>query len=195
MPESINLSDTLTLLLREMVQRTEEFKLFDVNRILLCCSTNRKKTGGGIYGKLLPLRFENGSKFIKYNSRFYTIPRLVVNGTEILYLMYFYLPKFFDLSAREKINVMFHELYHISPLFNGDIRRMGEVKKAHGHSRKAFEERYIGYARDFYEYIRHTPYHVFLQMSTEDLHKNFKKIQFRRMKSIKPVEFKVSQKI
>lgn len=195
MPESINLSDTLTLLLREMVQRTEEFKLFDVNRILLCCSTNRKKTGGGIYGKLLPLRFENGSKIIKHNSRFYIIPRLVVNGTEILYLMYFYLPKFFDLSAREKINVMFHELYHISPLFNGDIRRMGEVKKAHGHSRKAFEERYIGYARDFYEYIRHTPYHAFLQMSTEDLHKNFKKIQFRRMKSIKPVEFKVSQKI
>ncbi|HPS56520.1 MAG TPA: putative metallopeptidase [Spirochaetota bacterium] len=195
MSDIINLSDTLTLLLHEMVSRTEEFRLFDVNRILLCCSTNRKTTGGGIYGKLLPMRFENGSEIVKHNSRFYTIPKLVVNDIEILYLMYFYMPKFFDLPAAEKVNVMFHELYHISPAFNGDIRRMGSVKKAHGHSKKAFEEKYIEYSRNFYEYVRSTPYHAFLSMRSDELRRRFKKVNFRRMKAVKPVELKPAQKI
>ena len=195
MSDTINLSDTLTLLLHEMVSRTGEFRLFDVNRILLCCSTNRKTTGGGIYGKLLPMRFENGSEIVQHNSRYYTIPRLIVNDIEILYVMYFYMPRFFDLSAAEKVNVMFHELYHISPEFNGDIRRMGSVKKAHGHSKKSFEEKYIEYSRSFYEYVRNTPYQAFLSMKSDDLQQRFKKIHFRKMKTIKPVELKPSQKI
>lgn len=190
MTEGINLTDTLSLLLHEMIRRTDEFRNFDVNRILLCCSTNKTANGGGIYGKLVPLRFENGSEVISHRGRYYTIPKLHVNNLEILYLMYFYIPKFFNLPAREKVNVMFHELYHINPDFNGDIRRMGSVKKAHGHSRKSFEEKYIEFAEDFYRYVKETPYYAFLNMSANDHMKYFKKVQYRRMKTIKPVELK-----
>lgn len=188
MPEdSINLTDVLTLIIHDMIQSTGEFKAFDLNRMLICCASNRKDCRGAIYGKLLPLRFKDGAEIIKHNGRFYTIPKLKVNNFEILYIIYFYIPKFFNLSAKDKINVMFHELYHISPEFNGDIRRMGKFKAAHGHSRKSFEEKYIEFADIFYEKIKETPYYNFLNMDSHQIKSNFKTVKYRRMKSVKPV--------
>lgn len=185
--DSINLTDILTLIIHDMIELTEEFKCFDLNKILICCASNRKDFRGATYGKLLPLRFKDGSEIIKHNGRFYTIPKVKVNNMEILYIIYFYIPKFFNLSAKDKVNVMFHELFHINPEFNGDIRRMGKFKAAHGHSRKSFEEKYIEYADIFFEKIEDTPYYNFLKMNSEDIQKEFKKIKYRRMKSIKPV--------
>ncbi len=185
--ESINLTDVLSLIIHDMVKSTDEFKSFDMNKILICCASNRSDGRGAIYGKLSPLRFQDGSEIIKHNGRFYTIPKLKVNNIEILYVIYFYIPKFFNLSAKDKVNVMFHELYHINPEFNGDIRRMGKFKSAHGHSRKSFEEKYIEYADAFFETIKEAPYYNFLQMKTEDIQEHFKKIRYRRMKTIKPV--------
>lgn len=185
--DSINLTDVLSLIIHDMIKSTEEFRSFDMNRILVCCASNRKDCRGAIYGKLCPLRFKDGSEIIKHNGRFYTIPKLKVSNTEILYIIYFYIPKFFNLSAKDKVNVMFHELYHISPEFNGDIRRMGKFKSAHGHSRKAFEEKYIEYADTFFEKIKDAPYYNFLQMDSVSIHEHFKKIKYRRMKTLKPV--------
>lgn len=185
--DSINLTDILTLIIHDMVNSTEEFKSFDLNKILVCCASNRKDFRGATYGKLLPLRFKNGSEIIKHKGKFYTIPKVIMNDIEILYVIYLYIPKFFNLSAKDKVNVMFHELYHINPEFNGDIRRMGEFKSAHGHSRKAFEEKYIEYADVFFDKIKNTPYYNFLQMNTDEIQANFKKVKYRRMKSIKPV--------
>ena len=184
---SINLSDVLSLIIHDMIKATEEFRKFDMNRILVCCASNRRDGRGAIYGKLLPMRFKDGSSIIKHNDKYYTIPKLKVNDFEIFYIIYFYIPRFFDLSAKDKIKVMFHELYHISPDFNGDIRRMGKFKSAHGHSRKAFEEKYIEYAENFFKDIKDTPYCNFLAMNTEDLKKYFEKIKYRRIKQIKPV--------
>jgi len=184
---SINLTDILTLIIHDMIKATNEFKNFDLNKILVCCASNRKDCIGATYGKLLPLRFKDGSEIIKHNSRFYTIPKLNINNSEILYIIYFYIPKFFNLSAKDKVKVMFHELYHINPEFNGDIRRMGEFKTAHGYSRKFFEEKYIEYADIFFNNIKNTPYNNFLQMDDDEIKKQFKKIKYKRMKCIKPV--------
>jgi predicted metallopeptidase len=185
--DSINLTDVLTLIIHDMVKSTEEFKSFDLNKILICCASNRKDFRGATYGKLLPLRFKDGSEIIKHNGKFYTIPKVKMNDIEILYVIYLYIPKFFNLSAKDKVNVMFHELYHINPGFNGDIRRMGEFKSAHGHSRKAFEEKYIEYADVFFDKIKDMPYYNFLQMNSDEIQAQFKKVKYRRMKSIKPV--------
>ncbi len=185
--EPFNLTDALTLIIKEMIASTEEFKLFDINKILLCCGTNKSTSKGGIYGKLVPLKFENGNDIIKHRGYYYTIPKLRVNNIEIIYIIYLYIPKFLDLPAKEKIDVMFHELYHINPEFNGDIRRMGKFKKAHGHSRKSFDEKYKSYAEAFYEQIKETPFLDFLELNTDALMKKFNKISYRRMKVPKPV--------
>lgn len=185
--EPFNITDALTLIIKEMINNTEEFKLFDINKILLCCGTNKSTSRGGIYGKLVPLKFENGNDIIKHKGFYYTIPRLTINNIEIIYIIYLYIPKFLDLTAKQKIDVMFHELYHINPEFNGDIRRMGKFKKAHGHSRKSFDEKYREYAEVFYEKIEDTPFMNFLNMDTHALKKEFKRICYRRMKVPKPV--------
>ena len=185
--ESINITDVLNLIIHEMIKMTDEFKHFDINRILVCCGSNQSNARGGLYGKLVPLRFENGSEIIKHRGHYYTIPRLTLNDVEILYIIYLYIPKFMDLSAEKKVDVMFHELYHISPDFNGDIRRMGKVKKAHGHSRKSFDEKYKEYAEAFYLKIKDTSFHRFLEMNTKELTNEFPKISYRRMKVPKPV--------
>ncbi|MCL1865765.1 MAG: hypothetical protein FWF73_08155 [Spirochaetes bacterium] len=186
MSDSINLTDVFTLIIHDMIKSTEEFKSFDINKILVCCASNRKDFKGAIYGKLQPLRFKDGSEIIKHNKRYYTIPRIVLNNVEILYIIYLYIPKFFNLTVMDKINVMFHELYHISPEFNGDIRRMSNFKSAHGHSKKSFEEKYIKFASNYFNNINGTPFNGFLQMNFEDIKKQFKVIKYRRIKKIKP---------
>ena len=185
--EPFNITDAFTLIIKEMITSTEEFKLFDINKILLCCGTNKSTSKGGIYGKLVPLKFENGNDIIKHKGHYYTIPKLRINNIEIIYIIYLYIPKFMDLPAKKKIDVMFHELYHINPAFNGDIRRMGKFKKAHGHSRKSFDEKYQDYAKAFYEQIKETPFLDFLELNTDALIKKFNKISYRRMKVPKPV--------
>ena len=190
---SINLTDTLSLITHEMITRTPEFSHYDINRMLVCCASNRSDSRGGIYGKLVPLKFENGSDIISFRGRLYTLPKIIHNNIEIKYLIYYYHPKFFDISAREKVNVMFHELYHISPEFNGDIRCMGKVRAAHGHSKKSFESRYLDFAENFYSFVKGTPYHAFLEMNSLDLQNTFKKIRCRRMKTVKPVPVEAAQ--
>jgi hypothetical protein len=41
----------------------------------------------------------------------------------MLYILNFCLPRFLDLPLGEKLTTVVHELWHISPLFNGDVRR------------------------------------------------------------------------
>lgn len=184
---TINLTDILSLITREIVSSTDEFKNYDCNQILICAASNRSNGRGATYGKLQPLRFENGSPIINHRGRVYAMPNVTFNNHEIKYIIYYYFPKFFDLPAKEKINVMFHELYHISPDFNGDIRRMGKFKKAHGHSKKFFEEQYLYMADSFYKNIKDTSYHSFLEMTSKELLACYKKVTYTRIKTIKPV--------
>ena len=186
MSDSINLTDVLTLIIHDIIKSTDEFKSYDINKILVCCASNRRDSKGAIYGKLQPLRFKGGSEIIKHNERHYAVPKVVLNNIEMLYVLYLYFPKFFNLTARDKINVLFHELYHISPEFNGDIRRMSNFKYAHGHSKEFFEAQYIEYASEYFNKINETSFYNFLQMNLEDIKKQFKVIKYSRMKTIKP---------
>ena len=45
------------------------------------------------------------------------------HGVEVLYILNFYLPRFQDLKAHDKLVTVCHELWHISPRFDGDFRR------------------------------------------------------------------------
>lgn len=184
---SINATDVLTLIVEEIVRRSPVFAHIDTSRIVICVASNKAGARGATYGKLAPLKFKGGHDTIKYRGRYFTMPKVMSGGSEILYLVYFYLPKFFDLDAKEKLKVIFHELYHISPEFNGDIRRITEGKAAHGSSRDKFNKLFETEQNEFYEYIKTTPYINFLDLSTKELHQHFKKVLCRRMKMPKPV--------
>jgi len=46
------------------------------------------------------------------------------SGREMLYLLSFYLPRFLDYPFEEKAGDRRHELWHIGPAFDGDLRGM-----------------------------------------------------------------------
>ena len=52
------------------------------------------------------------------------------------------------------------------------------------------KEKYIEYADGFYKYVQDTSYYTFLNMNSDDHVKHFRKVQYRRMKTIKPIELK-----
>ncbi len=185
--KKINITDQITQLIEIIIQETSIFKHIDVNRILVCVSSNRKNSRGSTYGKLVPLKFKNGESILKYKGKYYTIPKLVHNGIPLLYVIYFYIPRFFDLSSFEKLRVIFHELYHISKEFNGDIRRMGEVKKAHGFSTKRFNSLFDDELQRFHEFISTTSYIDYLDMGAKTIWGNYHKVYCRRLKMPKPV--------
>jgi predicted outer membrane repeat protein len=189
--ETINLTDVLTLIIREIVKFSPVFSHIDTDRLLVSVSSNRSGgRGGAILGKLVPLRFESGLKTMRYRGRLFTMPEVRHRGIPQLYIVYFYMPRFFDLPAEEKLRVIFHELYHINPEFNGDIRRMGKKKAAHGHSKKHFDFHFIGEAEAFCASIRETGYYRFLSLSTKELEETFCRITSLRIKTPRPVAVK-----
>jgi hypothetical protein len=186
LPE-INLTDVITLIIQEIARRGGNFSHVDARRVLVCMASNRSNASGGTFGKLVPLRFKDGAETLRYRGKLYTMPRIVHGGVEQRYLIYFYHPRFFNLSPLEKLKVVFHELYHISPDFNGDIRRLAARKASHGGSRERFDDLFEDDVREFYAYIQTTPYMNFLSMNARVLRASFEKISARRMKMPAPI--------
>ncbi|MFH0974762.1 MAG: putative metallopeptidase [Spirochaetota bacterium] len=184
--QKLNITDILTDIIKEITIRSESFSHIDAKKITVCLGSNRNNCRGAIYGKLVPLKFKDGSDKLQFRGRYYKIPEIMNEGIAQLYAVYFYLPKFFNLSAEEKLRVIFHELYHISPEFNGDIRRMGSVKKAHGSSRKKFDLKFEKEVKLFFKFISNTAYLDLLTMDSKSLQKNYL-VYARRMKIPKPV--------
>src|SRR5262249_25575186 len=69
----------------------------------------------------------------------YRVQRYFVNGREMLYLVTFCLPRFLDRTFEDKFVTLFHELYHIAPVFDGDLRRLGGRGDLHSASKKAYD--------------------------------------------------------
>lgn len=139
---TLNLTRALEELIADITSRVAEFRHIDPARVLICVSSTR---GGGIHGtyaKIHPLRFEGGLSSIEVKrgrrTRVCTLPEVTLGGKEMLYIIYFLVPRFFNLTLREKLVTVFHELFHISPLFDGDIRRFPGRNYAHGGSRKRY---------------------------------------------------------
>jgi hypothetical protein len=57
----------------------------------------------------------------------------------MLYILNFYLPRYLDLPFREKLSTVMHELWHVGPSFDGDVRRFGSRCYAHGSSQKRYD--------------------------------------------------------
>lgn len=124
----------------EDVQGTlEELRHVDVTRVLVSITQARQATKHGVYASCVPLRFQDGEREALVRRRRYRMPVLEHDGREVLYILYFMLPRFHEeQDYREKLATIIHELYHISPQFNGDIRRFPGKNFAHGHSREVY---------------------------------------------------------
>jgi predicted metallopeptidase len=148
----------------------DELSHVDLDRVAICFSRARKRIDYGIWASLTPLRFAGGSLTTQRGRRAWTIQRLYgADGQEMLYILRFYLPRFFDQTLDEKLNTVIHELWHISPAFDGDLRRHGGRCYAHGASQKHYDAQVDGLRRRWLDTRPDADLYGFLAGSMEDL--------------------------
>src|SRR5205085_1752990 len=91
------------------------------------------------------------------------------SGREMLYVLSFYLPRFMDLDFREKLITIVHELWHIGPQFDGDIRRHSGRCFAHTGSQKKYDAQMDALAQRWLAEGPPQPLWDFLTGSFDDL--------------------------
>jgi predicted metallopeptidase len=124
----------------DMVARLTELAHVDMSRVAVSFCQARNGMPHGMYASLMPLRFAGGATTTLRRGRSYGIQIVRdVSGREMLYILSVYLPRFQNLDFREKLITVLHELWHISPDFNGDIRRHAGRYHAHTHSQCEYD--------------------------------------------------------
>jgi predicted metallopeptidase len=132
-------SHHIALVCADMAARLEEFRHIDMSLVAVSFRQTRKRVMHGFYASLTPLRFAEGRTESVRRGRKWKIQRVVLDGRDMLYLLNFYLPRFLDLPLAEKLTTIAHELLHVGPQFDGDLRRFGGRCYAHSHSHAQFD--------------------------------------------------------
>ncbi len=157
---SFNFTSAMAQLCSDISQRSPEFNHIRVERIAFNLCQTRRAVSHGLYASLMPLRFEGGATHTTSRGITWAAPRLVdPAGHECFYMLSFYLPRFQNVSLEEKLSIVFHELWHIHPEFNGDVRRHTGRCYAHGSSRKKYDSQMNQLAQDWL--ARNPPSHVY----------------------------------
>jgi hypothetical protein len=138
-PRGFDFTRAMRALCHDVAQRLGEFQHVRVDEMAITFAQARRRVPHGLQAKLTPMRFEGGSLLTRRGGRTWTLERLYDAHREMLYILTFYLPRFLDHSFQEKLITIFHELYHISPEFNGDIRRMDGRYHVHTHSQDEYD--------------------------------------------------------
>lgn len=124
----------------DMTSRLDQLRHVDMSQVAVSFSQTRRAGAQGMFASLTPLRFAGGRMHTFRRKRRWGLQRLFApDGREMLYILTFYLPRFLDLPFREKLTTVLHELWHIGPSFDGDIRRFGQRCYAHGSSQKRYD--------------------------------------------------------
>jgi len=132
----------MRILCVDIVTRTPEMRHINMDYVAVSFNQTRKRVRHGMWASLTPMRFEDGATISIRNGRRYTAQKLYDDQQrEMLYILSFYLPRFMQLSFQDKLTTIFHELWHISPDFNGDIRRHPGRCYAHTQSEAEYDAR------------------------------------------------------
>lgn len=132
-------SAAMAALCEDVASRIPQFAHIRMEHVAVAFAQARRRVLHGLQAKLTPMRFDNGSLTTRRNGRTWTVQRLFRDNREVLYVLTFYLPRFLNHPFREKMVTVFHELYHIGPAFDGDIRRFDGRCHVHSHSQKAYD--------------------------------------------------------
>lgn len=136
----LNLTDRVRRLCEHLTATHADFRHIEMARTAVRICQTRRGGPYGVQATMTPLRFAGGAAFTTRRGRTWAIDPLPRDsqGRDYLYLFSLYVPRFLDLSHAEKIAVVFHELWHISPRFDGDLRRFPGRYHAHGSSCEKF---------------------------------------------------------
>ncbi len=135
----LDFSATMRALCDNVAARCETLRHVHMPRVLVSFTPSRNGSRYGLQARVTPLRFRNGSLTRRHGTVEYQVQRFFVDGQEMLYVLTFCLPRFLDQSFEEKLVTVFHELYHVSPEFDGDLRRHPGRYAVHSRSKDGYD--------------------------------------------------------
>jgi hypothetical protein len=133
----------------DIVRRSSDLAHIDTSRLLFAVTQARSGRRHGLQARVTPLRFRHGRLTRQRRDGAYQVQRFFVGDREMLYLVTFCLPRFLDADFDDKFVTLFHELYHISPGFEGDLRRHDGRYALHSHSKRVYDRDMARMAREY----------------------------------------------
>jgi predicted metallopeptidase len=167
--EPFDFGRAVATLLADICRHVPEFSGFDPRRILIGFLQARHARGHGLQARVTPLRFPGGQLVRTARGRLFQVQRFVVAEVEMLYVMTFCLPRFLDQSFEQKMVTLFHELFHIGPEFDGDLRRHPGRCTFHTSSKSAYDEHMAELARRYLAGGANPRLHGFLRLNYAQL--------------------------
>lgn len=186
MLETLDYSKQMSELIADIASRCAPLSHIQAHQVLVSFSHAKIPGPSGLFAKITPLKFEGGESKAKIRGRWYQMPELNYNGHSILYIIYLCIPKFLNLPLKDKLVTIFHELYHISPLFNGDIRRFPGRNYAHGPSKQKYNELVQKLVDQYLLDAGDSPVLDFLKLDAAGLSKRYKTITVVKVPQPKP---------
>ena len=138
-PSGFDFTAAMVGLCADVAGRCEALRHVHMPRVLVSFTPSRNRSRYGLQARVTPLRFRNGALTRRHGSVEYQVQRFFVDGREMLYILTFCLPRFLDQPFEEKLVTVFHELYHVSPAFDGDLRRHPGRYAVHSHSKDRYD--------------------------------------------------------
>jgi hypothetical protein len=139
--------DYMRRLIEDIIVRCPEFAHVQPAKVLLGFTQARSGRVHGLQGRVTPLRFIHGQLVRQRHGVPYQVQRYFLDDHEFLYLMTFCLPRYLDQSFEDKLITVFHELHHIHPEFNGDLRRHAGRCRWHTASKHDYDREMAELAR------------------------------------------------
>jgi len=153
----------------DVVRHCPDLQHIDVSRLLFGFTQARSGRAHGLQARVTPLRFRHGQLTRRRHGVTYQVQRYIVDGREMLYLVTFCLPRFLDQKFDDKFITLFHELYHIGPAFDGDLRRHDGRYDLHSHSKRLYDEHMAKLAKSYLSNGADRPLHAFLHLNFAQL--------------------------
>ncbi len=171
--KGFDFTSAMRRLCEDIVNRVPIFSHIQMEKVAVSFVQARSESVYGTYARLTPLRFAGGATTTVKNGQKWTIQRVIVDNQEMLYILSFYLPRFLNLPFREKMITVFHELYHISPDFDGDFRRFEGRYKIHSHSAKEFDRHLEQYVDLFLKTTPDESLYEFLRFDFDQIYRKW----------------------
>ncbi|HEX3150690.1 MAG TPA: hypothetical protein VHR66_21610 [Gemmataceae bacterium] len=167
--QPFDFSGNMRRLCEDVVRRSPVLAHIDVRRILFTIIKARNGRRHGLQARVTPMRFQRGALATVYRGNAYQVQRFIVEGWDILYLVTFCLPRFLNRDFQDKLITLFHELYHISPALDGDLRRHEGRYSAHTGSQKKYDAHMDRLATDYLKNGADPARYAFLRLSFAQL--------------------------
>jgi predicted metallopeptidase len=174
--EPFDFSSSVRKLCEDIAARCELLRHLNLSQILFSFTQSRNSRTHGLQARVTPLRFHNGTLTRAHRGVPYQVQRYYHDGQEVLYVLTFCLPRFLDRDFDDKFVTIFHELFHISPRFDGDLRRHRGRCSIHTSSQKSYDQEMAAIAREYLMNGADAAKHAFLRLNFAQLRNRHGKI-------------------